>query len=144
MILKRIVVGGGGGGSELPFTASYNTTSGEMSVTGGYYFQSNLPISVPALDATLGVYAYLQIGHTSAGVLDPNAVILVVTETPLNYTEYDVDNTFIEYTNFLIADYSGDTGFETLNQYASGNVELVYGFTNGDIHLVPIFSGGKI
>lgn len=135
MSIQRRIVVGGGGGANLPFTASVNG-DGEIGVTGGYYFQENVATAIAAVSEQSGTYVYVSIFHSSAGELDGSGPVEIrVSDTVFDYT---VATTYITETNVLIAEVAG----ESIIQYRSGNFELVYGFDNGAIHYVPVFSGG--
>jgi hypothetical protein len=125
--------------TELPFTVSLNA-DGELTIAAGHYLVVNTATYLDTTAPAAGNYAYLQIKHSSAGVLDATTpVALVVSPSPgLAATTLDIDDTYIEYSNILLAEVIGDA----VTQYRSGNCELVLSFTNGKYHYTAAFEGG--
>ena len=135
-----------GGSGTAPFTASINA-DGELTIAAGHYLVVNTATYLDTTEPAAGDYAYLQIKHSSAGVLDATTpVALEVSASPgLATTTLDIDDTYIEYSNILLAEVIGD-GDETpytVAQYRSGNCELVLSFTNGKYHYTAAFEGGS-
>ena len=132
--------------TELPFTVSLNA-DGVLTIAAGHYLVVNTATYLDTTEPAAGDYAYLQIKHSSAGVLDATTpVALVVSPSSgLAATTLDIDDTYIEYSNILLAEVIGD-GDETpytVAQYRSGNCELVLSFTNGKYHYTAAFEGGS-
>ena len=124
----------------VPFSVSYNADDGKLTIGPGQYIVVNDPTLLPQTDATTGEFAYIRIKHDSAGVLaaeDP--VTLNINTERQTATELDVEETFIEYSNILLAEV-----FEgvLLPQFRFGNCELVLSFTNGKYHYTAAFEGG--
>ena len=137
--------GGGSGqqptrGGASPFAVSLNA-DGELTIAAGHYLVVNTATYLDTTEPAAGDYAYLQIKHSSAGVLDATTpVALEVSASPgLAATTLDIDDTYIEYSNILLAEVINDA----VTQYRSGNCELVLSFTNGKYHYTAAFEGGS-
>jgi len=128
------------GGSASPFAVSLNA-DGELTIAAGHYLVVNTATYLDTTEPAAGDYAYLQIKHSSAGVLDATTpVALEVSASPsLDATTLDIDDTYIEYSNTLLAEVIDDA----VTQYRSGNCELVLSFTNGKYHYTAAFEGGS-
>ena len=123
-----------------PFTVTLNA-DGELTIAAGRYLVVNTATYLDTTEPAAGVVAYLRIKHSSAGVLDATTpVALEVLDIPgLAATTLDSDETYIEYSNILLAEVIDDA----VTQYRSGNCELVLSFTNGKIHYTAAFEGGS-
>ena len=123
-----------------PFTVTLNA-DGELTIAAGHYLVVNTATYLDTTGPAAGDYAYLQIKHSSAGVLDATTpVALEVLASPgLAATTLDIDETYIEYSNILLAEVIDDA----VTQYRSGNCELVLSFTNGKYHYTAAFEGGS-
>jgi len=124
--------------TELPFTVTLNADS--LTVASGYYLTVNEPVFIAASDASAGSYAYIRLQHSSTGVLvstDPFSIF--ITSTTLDPDELDAGETFIEYSNCLLAAVVSDE----VQQYRSGNVTLIHTTVNGKVCLWPYFEGGS-
>ena len=126
--------------TELPFTVSLNAV-GELTIAAGHYLVVNTATYLDTTEPAAGDYAYLQIKHSSAGVLDATTpVALEVSASPgLAANTLDTDDAYIEYSNILLAEVIGDA----VTQYRSGKCELVLSFTNGKYHYTAAFEGGS-
>ena len=128
----------GGGGGAGPFTVSISDDG--LTVASGYYLTVNEPVFIAASDASAGSYAYIRLQHSSTGVLvstDPFSTF--ITSTALDPDELDAGETFIEYSNCLLAAVVSDE----VQQYRSGNVTLIHTTVNGKLCLWPYFEGGS-
>lgn len=135
-----VPAGGGGGGGALPFTASLS--GDEISILSGSYLEVNEVSSVGSLEATAGSYAYIQIKHSSTGVIDETTPFaLVVSSVELDPIVLDTaTSSFAQYSNCLLAAVVDGA----LQQYRSGNVTLITTTVNGKICLWPYFEGGSV
>jgi len=131
---------GDNGETSIPFEVT--AFGADLSIGAGKYILDNTAADVTDIASTSGTYAYLRVKHSSAGVLDStDPVTLHVESSTLD--EYTLDtgtNSYIENVNILL----GEVVSGELIQYRWGNVELVFGFSDGLIHYVPVFSGGSV
>ena len=124
--------------TELPFTVSISDDG--LTVASGYYLTVNEPVFIAASDASAGSFAYIRLQHSSTGVLvstDPFSTF--ITSTALDPDELDSTDSFIEYSNCLLAAVVSDE----VQQYRSGNVTLIHTTVNGKVCLWPYFEGGS-
>ena len=128
----------GGTSIVLPFTVTLGDSS--VDVSAGHYLVVNTATAVSAATNGAGSFIYAQIKHSEAGVLDETTPFAILFEsTELDATTLDIDDTYIEYSNILLAEVIDDA----VTQYRSGNCELVLSFTNGKYHYTAAFEGGS-
>ena len=122
----------------LPLTVTLGDSS--VDVSAGHYLVVNTATAVSAATNGAGSFIYAQIKHSEAGVLDETTPFAILFEsTELDATTLDIDDTYIEYSNILLAEVIDDA----VTQYRSGNCELVLSFTNGKYHYTAAFEGGS-
>jgi len=140
LCLGEPYVYGLGSSDEIPFSLSWDADISQVKVSGGKYIQGLVPSNLGATthDDKL---IYMKIDHTAAGVLD-SVEIISESAALSDETKLDSTDTFIEthYTFLGEVDTSGSQ--PVVKQYKSGNATLVHAFTDGRLHLAPIFEGG--
>jgi hypothetical protein len=111
-------------GTPLPFSASYNEQSGEMTVSGGYWQEGATGEWQPVSPTTaFGTYVYLNITQEEDGTV-VNAVLNVTSEAEADVLDLqpgaDPDVLYPQHAYVLLAQWSGST----LIQRRHGNFTL--------------------
>lgn len=125
----------------FPFSCSYSAEDGTISVAAGSYeYPLGTNTDVEATPAAAGQYAYLIIKQLEGGGLSEFTV--EVSSTTKDPTNRDAGDTFVEYSNVLLAGVVGTGDAATLVQRRLGNVSLIYRLINGAFCLWPETTGG--
>jgi len=128
-------------GGLASFVCSYSKKTGTISVGDGSY-QYPLGTNVDVKNHKgAGIYAYAVIKQTAGGGLEKFTIeISSATKDPTNMS---TDNSFVQFSNVLLAEVVGSGLDAKLAQRRIGNLSLIHRLINGAFCLWPETTGGS-
>jgi hypothetical protein len=123
------------------FICSYSNSDGTIEVgPGSYQYPIGTNVDVETTDAAAGKYVYAELKQNEDGGL-AEFTIRITSDTK-DAIVMSGDNTFVEFSNCLLAEVVGSGDTAELIQRRVGNLSLIYRIINGSFCLWPETTGG--
>lgn len=134
---------GAGSATAGSFICSLNRATGEITVSSGsYQYPISTNTDVAATGPQSGTYVYARIRQTSDGGLETDGFSITIEGSTLPPFQRDAGDTFVEYSNVLLAEVIGSGNEAQIIQRRIGNLSLVYRLINGSYCLWAETTGG--